>query len=153
MIKNKQHKHKHEPLGDLGRIFQFSRDDLAANRAGYLTLYQQFGLNFWERRAFGWMLSSPIFKWVRPRHVIKITGKAQKQFSSRIVITGGEYGGGQDVLEKRHIQIIATDETANFYVNERQFNAIPENIELTLYFDPRENRIVSVEPPYLQDTE
>lgn len=151
----KKNKHqKHEPLGQLGRIFQFSRDDLAANRAGYMTPTQQFGFKFWERKVFGWILSLPPLKWLKPRKILKITGKAKKQFSSRIVITGGgggSSGGGQDVLEKRHIQILASNETVSFYVNAKQYNALPENIELTLYYDPIQNRIVSVEPPYLQE--
>ena len=138
-----------DPFGQLGKIFNFSRDDLAANRAGYMTLPQMFGFKFTDRRLFGWIFRIPPMQWVKPRPVSKITGKAQKYFSSRIVMTGsGRSGGSQQILEQRRIEFMTSEAVITFYVREKEFDALPENIEMTLYYDPDENIIVSVEPPY-----
>ena len=149
MPKSKQQ--QHEPYGQLGKIFMFSRDDLAANRAGYMTRFQIFGFNFIERKLFGWMLNLPPIRWVKPRKVIKATGKIKsKQYSTRVVNSsgGGEGGGHQVFVEKRQIQFMNGEDGLGFYVTEKQYNSLPQNIEMTLYYEPDENRIVSVEPPY-----
>ncbi|MEL6309640.1 MAG: hypothetical protein AAFN11_19925 [Chloroflexota bacterium] len=148
-------KSKHRPqapYGNLGRAFKFTQDDLSANRAGYLTQAQQLEFAFWERRVFGWMVHVPPFAWImrqkqRPAH--KLVGKARKHHHHRVISTGSGGGGGghQDVLSQHRIDVqsSADDSVSTFYVNEAQYHALPANIELTLYFDPEEHRIVSVE--------
>lgn len=140
----------HEPVGQLGKIFKFSRDDLAANRAGFMTLPQQFGFNFTDRRLFGWLFRIPPMQWVKPRPIIKISGTIKKQFTSRIVYTGsgGSGGGHQELLEQRRLEMMTSDAVITFYVKEKEFAALPENIDITLYYDPLYHRIISVEPPY-----
>lgn len=139
-----------QAVGQLGKIFKFSRDDLSANRAGFMTLAQQLGLNFTDRRLFGWLLRITPAQWVKPRMVTVIKGEIKKHFHSRVVYSGsgGAGGGHQELLEQRRIEIKTSDSVIIFYVTEKQYNALPENIEMTLYYDPLENRIVSVEPPY-----
>ncbi|MGJ3240652.1 MAG: hypothetical protein ACFE0Q_18230 [Anaerolineae bacterium] len=140
--------------GQLGQAFRFSRDDLAANRAGYMTLEQQWGFAFWERVLYGWALRLPPLKWLvprAPRKAIKLSGRIKKHYHSKIIYTGsgGTGGGHQDVLEQRRIEITHDDGVMTFYVPARQFNALPDNnILVTLYYDAMEQRIVSVEPPY-----
>lgn len=149
-MSEKRKQANNQAVGQLGEIFKFSRDDLAANRAGFMTVFQQFGFNFTDRRLFGWLLRIVAVKWLKPRPVIQLIGKIKKHFQSRIVYTGsgGSGGGHQELLEQRRIEIMTSDGVTTFYVNEKQFNALPENIELTLYYNPQDNRIVSVEPPY-----
>ncbi len=146
--KNKQH--FHEPVGQLGKIFKFTRDDLAANRAGFMTLPQQFSLNFTDRRLFGWLFGVLPAQWIKPRPVSKITGTIKKHFTSRVIYTGsgGSGGGHQELLEQRRIEFVASDAVITFYVKEQEFDALPENIDITLYYDPLFQRIVSIEPPY-----
>lgn len=144
---------KYEPYGLLGRAFHYTRDDLNANRAGYITLAQQFAFKFWERKLYSGLLTLPPFKWFisnNRREAYKVVGAVEKHYHSKIIYTGsgGTGGGHQDVLEQRRIQVMAQDETVTFYVNEKQYNSLPENIEMTLYYDKLENRILSVEPPY-----
>ena len=148
-------KRKHStqtPYGNLGRAFKFTRDDLAANRAGYLTQAQQLKFAFWERRVFGWMVRVPPFAWImrqKQRPVHKLIGKARKHHHHRVIFTGSGGGGGghQDVLSQHRIELqsSADDSMSTFYVSEAQYDALPANIELTLYVDPEEHRIVSVE--------
>lgn len=149
-MSEKRKQANNQAVGQLGKIFKFSRDDLAANRAGFMTVFQQFGFNFTDRRLFGWLLRIVAVKWLKPRPVIQLIGKIKKHFQSRIVYTGsgGSGGGHQELLEQRRIEIMTSDGVTTFYVNEKQFNALPENIEMTLYYNPQDNRIVSVEPPY-----
>lgn len=151
-------KRKHSPAtpyGNLGRVFQFTRDDLAANRAGYLTQAQQLQFAFWERRVFGRLMRVPPLSWLvrtHQRRAEKITGSARKHHHSRVIFTGsgGAGGGHQDVLEQHRIEFHASndDSVSTFYVTAAQYQALPANIELTLYIDPEEDRIVSVEPPH-----
>lgn len=149
-MSEKRKQANNQAVGQLGKIFKFSRDDLAANQAGFMTVFQQFGFNFTDRRLFGWLLRIVAVKWLKPRPVIQLIGKIKKHFQSRIVYTGsgGSGGGHQELLEQRRIEIMTSDGVTTFYVNEKQFNALPENIEMTLYYNPQDNRIVSVEPPY-----
>jgi|GEM_PF-3540114 len=146
----------HEPYGLSGRAFQFTYDDLICNREGYLSLSQQFRFNFLERRLYSWLLRFPPIKWTKPRKVIKTTGKIKsKDYSFRLLNASGGSGKGnnyQVVREKRHIQFLTDDEDGlGFYVTEKQYNSLPQNIEMTLYYDPDKNRIISVEPPYDKD--
>ena len=110
-----------------------------------------------DRRLFGWLFRTPLLSWIKPRKVIKATGKIKsKHFSQRVVntFTAGRIGGGaaQIALEKRHIQFQSNKgDGLGFYVTEKQYNSLPANIEMTLYYEPEENIIVSVEPPYAQE--
>jgi len=140
----------YEPYGLSGKAFQFTRDDLAANRAGFMTLSQQFGFKFWERKVYGWLLRLPVINQLHKtrRKAYKVTGKIRKHYHSKIIFTGsgGSGGGHQDIIEQRRIQVVSTEGVTTFYVTEKQYNALPENLELTLYYDKMENRIISVEP-------
>lgn len=149
-MSEKRKKRDNQALGQLGKIFRFSRDDLAANRAGFMTLPQQFGFNFTDRRLFGWLFRIPPIQWMKPRVVVQVKGEIKKHFHSRVVYSGsgGAGGGHQELLEQRRVEIISVDGVIKFYLTEKEFNALPENIEMTLYYDSLENRIVSVEPPY-----
>lgn len=152
-MSEKRKHHNDAPHGQLGRAFYFTQDDLAANRAGYMTLSQQFGFSFWERKAYVWLLKLPPFKWIlgkQRRTNEKIIGTIKKHYHSKVIYTGsgGSGGGHQDVLEQRRIQVHASDKVVTFYVRERQYKAIPDNTELTVYYDAMEHRILSVELPY-----
>ena len=107
-------------------------------------------MNFTDRRLFGWLFRILPIQWIKPRPVNKITGTIKKHFSSRVVYTGsgGSGGGHQELLEQRRIEFKTSDAVITFYVNENEFNALPEHIDITLYYDPLYQRIVSVEPPY-----
>ncbi|MGB7339118.1 MAG: hypothetical protein WBC91_09525 [Phototrophicaceae bacterium] len=151
-MSEKRKNQSHTPHGQLGQAFYFTRDDLAANRAGYMTLSQQFGFKFWERKAYRWLFDIPPFKWIlgKRRNSVKIIGTIKKHYHSKVIFTGsgGSGGGHQEVLEQHRIQVLAPDQVVTFYVRERQYSAIPDNTELTVYYDPMEQRILSVELPY-----
>lgn len=143
----------HEPYGLLGKAFHYTRDDLNANRAGYMSLAQQLAFKFWERKIYTRWLTLPPLKWIlgNKRHeAVKITGKVKKDYTIRIISSGDRGAGQQQTLETRTIQFLARHETVTFYVNETQYNALPEDIEMTLYYDKMNYRIVSVEPPYAE---
>lgn len=142
-----------EPYGLLGQAFQYTRDDLAANRAGYMSLAQQFGFKFWERKLYSGFLTLPPFRWIisnSRRQAFMVVGTVEKHYHSKIIYagSGGAGGGHQDLLEQRRIKVMTQDEVITFYVNEKQYNSLPENIEMTVYYDKMENRILSIEPPY-----
>ncbi|MEM9953723.1 MAG: hypothetical protein AAF846_19090 [Chloroflexota bacterium] len=142
-----------QPLGHLGKAFQFSQDDLAANRAGYMTLAQKFGLKFWERPLYLWALQLPPLKWLagkNPKQARRITGKVRKHHHSRVVVfdSGGNGGGHQEVLEQYRIEIDSGKGVETFYVRAKQYGALPDNLKVTLYYDASEQRILSVEVPY-----
>ena len=129
----------HAPYGQLGRAFQFTRDDLEANRKGHLSLSQHFRFNFLERRLYGWLL--PLFKRVKPRKVIKATGKIKsKNYSFRLLNASGGHGRGNNYLvvrDNRHIQFLTYDSDGlGFRITYMQYNSLPQNIEMTLYYDP-----------------
>lgn len=142
----------HEPYGLSGKAFQFTRDDLAANRAGFMTLAQQFGFNFTERKLYGWFLRLPFIRRMNKtrRKAYPVRGKIRKHYHSKIIFTGsgGSGGGHQDVIEQRRIEVVSLEGVTTFYVTEKQYNALPEHIELTLYYDKMENRIISIERPH-----
>ena len=145
----------HEPYGLLGKAFYYTRDDLNANRAGMMTLAQELEFKFWERKLYSGLLTIVPFKWFlgeKRREAIQITGKVKKYFSSRVIfIEHGRSGGGTQLsLEKRTLEFITPNETVTFYVNDKQYNSLPENIEMTLYYDKMDYRILSVEPPYAE---
>ena len=149
-MSERNNQQKHKPYGQLGKIFQFTRGDLAANRAGYMTRFQVFGFNFLERKLFGWILNVPPFSWIKPRKVVKATGKIKSK-SHTIRNVRGYDEAAQISLEKRHIQFMNGNDGLGFYVTEKQYNSLPQNIEITLYYEPDENRIISVEPPYAKE--
>ena len=143
---------KNKQQNQLEKIFHFTTDDLVENRSGKMTLAQQFGLNEWERKAFGWLLKLPFMTYLKTRAAIKISGRVKKQFTSKIVMTGsGRSGGGQQVFEQRQIQILAHDATATFFVNEQQYQTLRENTDITVYYDTLEQRIISVESNHAKE--
>lgn len=145
----------HEPYGMLGRTFQYTHDDLNANRAGYMTSAQELEFKFWERKLYTGLLTIAPFKWFvgsKRREAVKITGKVKKYFNSRVIFTEHRGGGGSQItLEKRTLEFLTPNETVSFYVNDKQYNSLPENIEMTLYYDKHDYRILSVEPPYAEE--
>ena len=108
MQKNKHQ--SNEPYGLLGKAFYYTRDDLNANRAGYMTRAQQIGFNFMERKLFSSLLTVPPLKWLlgkKRRQVFKITGKVKKYYNVRFVSSGaGAEGGGgyTQALEAKSIE-------------------------------------------------
>ncbi|MEL6405507.1 MAG: hypothetical protein AAFR81_14150 [Chloroflexota bacterium] len=146
-------------MGGLGKAFHFTRDDLAANRAGYMSRAQQFQIYGITRQLFGWLVNNTFATTVfgKPRSIEAFTGTVRKIQSSRTVVMwrGGSHGGGNNYNEITHdyvIQLTAQDNRdVSFYVTEKQYNAIPSQVEITLYYDPLDEQILSVEPPYKLD--
>ncbi|MEL6405510.1 MAG: hypothetical protein AAFR81_14165 [Chloroflexota bacterium] len=80
------------------------------------------------------------------------TGTVRKIHNSRNVVkVVGSSGGGQ-WAEKAHdytIQIeLPENRSRSFYVTAKQFHTIPSRVDITLYYDPLDEQILSVEPPY-----
>ncbi|MEM9953725.1 MAG: hypothetical protein AAF846_19100 [Chloroflexota bacterium] len=148
----KKKRNQYQHYGNLGKVFNFTRDDLNANRQGFITVGQKLGLNMFDRKYIMWIYQFYPFKWWVSKHrkAVKVTGKIRKQYSNRIISSGGNDTDYAMVLEKRQLSIDSGNKVVSFLLPIKQYNAIPELPNVTLYYDPDEHRILSVEPPYDQ---
>ena len=147
-------------MGNLGKAFRFTHDDLEANRAGYMSRAQQFRLYGITRQLFGWLVHSGLVSRLfrAPPRVQELTGKVRKIHNSRTVvkIAGGSGEGGDtgyfDTAHDYTIQLeLPENRSRSFYVTPEQFHNIPSRVEITLYYDLVDEYILSVEPPYKHD--
>ncbi|MEO1644064.1 MAG: hypothetical protein AAFR67_02675, partial [Chloroflexota bacterium] len=81
-------------------------------------------------------------------------GKVRKMHNTRATVHfgGGDDGAGGswfDTANEYSIQVETLDKRSrSFYVTSAQFYTIPSRIDITLYYDPVDEQILSVEPPY-----
>ncbi|MEL6309641.1 MAG: hypothetical protein AAFQ52_15980, partial [Chloroflexota bacterium] len=89
-------------MGGLGKAFRFTRDDLEANRAVYMSRAQQFQVYGITRQLFGWIVHSGLVSRLfrAPRPIERITSRVQKFHDTPMVVRST--GGPSDVKSEYH---------------------------------------------------
>jgi hypothetical protein len=136
MMSDKRKNQHTLPNRQLARIFNFSAQDLAANRAGFMSQAQKWGVALWLRRLFnvGTDIASR-----KSRHptIAHICGRAKLEYVQQHIHSHFH----TDMQEFHYLHIADT----RFLVNAQQHRAIGEGIRYRVYFVPETNQILSLE--------
>lgn len=131
MMKNKDN----SALPDvrLAKVFNFTSEDLAANRLGFITSAQQFNAPPWQRKLFGTL--GRYVKIGRARQRVEVgmcCGRAEL-----IEIKYDNY----NIVRQFKLKIKDFD----FGLSQEQFQVLRHNNFYTVYFDKDNERIVAIE--------
>ena len=126
-------KHQHSlPNRQLARAFNFSAEDLAANRVGYITKAQEWGIPLWFR-------DFPIIRSISSsRNKLEtICGKAKLQYK-QFQISSLFHA---DIVEVYLLNI----NNFEFRLKPQQYRIISEGLHYWIYYAPETKQILSLE--------
>ena len=125
------------PDRQLAQAFGFTMDDLSANRAGYLSLAQQWGIPLALRRTFGliadWLPVSPALP------VASVCGRVALERQQYLVMSFYH----AETIEKHKLMI--ADNQLVFHVTPQQYRLIAEGVPYWVYYTPADVVIMSLE--------
>lgn len=140
MIDEKRKREAEIPDYRLAKQFNFSANDLSANRAGYMTFAQEWGVPLWVRGRVGWMsdfLPYRQFSRSLRREVGEVCGKVQ--LSERL----HEVSGGRFQVNFRKLLIEGSDLT--FGVTSEQARSIVVGNRYVIYYEKNSKQLLSLE--------
>ena len=125
------------PNRQLARIFNFSAQDLAANRAGFMSWAQVWGIPLWVRRLSSRLGSIMTWRTTRRPKVLHVCGKASLNYVQQEIHAPFH----SDI---RELHFLFVDDT-RFLLTPYQYRAIGEGIPYHIYYVPQSKRILSIE--------
>ncbi len=117
----------------LAKVFNFTSEDLAANRLGFITSAQQFNAPIWQRKLFGTLGRYVRFGSARQRVEVGMCCGRAKLIETRY--------GNYNIVRQFKLKIKDFD----FGLSEEQFRVLRHNYFYTVYFDKDNERIVAME--------
>lgn len=120
------------PNRQLARVFHFTAEDLAANRAGFITKAQEWGVPLWLRNA-------PFFRHITSnrRKIETLCGKAKLQYK-QLQISSLFHA---DIVEVYLLNINGFE----FRLKPEQYRIISEGIHYWVYYTAANKQILSLE--------
>ena len=137
MMKDKRKNQHTLPNRQLARIFNFSAQDLAANRAGFMSRAQKWGIPLWIRRIFGNIGTGFVLRKPRRSAVAHICGRAKLEYVQQQIHSHFH----TDIQEYHYLHVADT----RFLLNAQQHRAIGEGIVYHVYYAPQTRQILSLE--------
>ncbi|MDQ7025758.1 MAG: hypothetical protein Q9P44_09380 [Anaerolineae bacterium] len=137
MMNDKRKNHYTLPNRQLARIFNFSAQDLAANRAGFMSRAQEWGIPLWIRRVFGNIGIGISAKAARRPTVAHICGRVKLDYVQRQT-----HSHFHTDIREYHYLLIAD---MRFLLTATQHRAIGEGMTYRVYFMPQSKHILSLE--------
>lgn len=135
---NAKRKNQHTlPNRQLARIFNFSAQDLSANRAGFISRAQEWGIPLWIRRIFGNIGTGITLKAARRPTVAHICGRAKLDYVQQQIHSHFH----TDIRESHYLYIA----DIRFLLTAAQHRAIGEGMSYHVYFRPQSKHILSLE--------
>ena len=128
------------PNRQLARIFQFSAQDLASNRAGFMSRAQEWELALWLRRLFGWVDDLLPLRWLTPtrrKRVEHLCGKIRLEYVQHQI----QAPFHSDIHESHYLYIGAN----RFSVTAQQYHSVAENVVFHVYCSSQTRKILSLE--------
>lgn len=123
----------------LARAFGFTANDLATNRAGFMTAAQSWGVPFWLRRMIApFSLAWPSFGGRRPQ-VQRLCGRASLRYEQHHIQSIFH----ADMIERYYLDM--SDVHRTFMLSAEQYRALSENVSYILYVMSEANTILSLE--------
>jgi hypothetical protein len=132
MMEEKPKRQHSLPNRQLARAFNFSADDLATNRAGYMTWSQAWDIPLWLRRF-------SIFHSIKSsrRKIERMCGKAKLQYK-QLQISSLFHA---DIIEVYLLNINSFE----FRLTAQQYRIISEGLPYWVYYAPETTHILSLE--------
>lgn len=135
---NDKRKNQHTlPSRQLAQVFRFSASDLAANRAGFMSRAQEWGVPLWMRDRFGWVRDYLHFQPKRRRIAKHICGKIHIQQQLH------EVHGGRFQIDWRSLTLAG--HTERFPLSPAQYRLLSEGVTYHIYYDVQEGILLSLE--------
>jgi len=141
MVAEKEKGHNNAPDKRLAKAFNFTSEDLAANRLGFITSDQEFNTPLWQRRFFRQLGAMFNFKSGKQRlRVGKRCGRVEVNHKVRPLYDS----------MRRSITHMIDDYSLNikdkrFKINVAQYHALNNRVFYIVYYDTSNNRIVALE--------
>jgi len=126
----------------LARAFNFTASDLAANRAGFMSSAQEWGLGLRLRRWLGWLDDVLPLHWFtasRRQTLHHICGRAHISYKQREIYAPFHV----DLIEVHTVEFEGSD--MRFVLSPQQHQAIAERVSYHVYFDLETKQILSLE--------
>ena len=129
----------------LAKVFNFTSEDLAVNRLGFITSAQQFNAPSWQRKLFGTLGRYVRFGSARQRvEVGKRCGRVTVSEETREIRKSYQRTVTTEILRAYSLFI----KEKHFSLSEKQFRAVRDNAFYTVYYDMDNDRIVAIEEVY-----
>lgn len=130
------------PDNRLAKLFNFTSEDLAANRLGFITSDQQFNAPMWQRKLFGAIGQHIKFGRTRQRvEVGKRCGQVTVTEETREIRKSVQRTVITDIVRAYSLYI----KEKHFSLSESQFRALRDNAFYIVYYDTDNDRIVAIE--------
>jgi len=132
MIDDKPKRQHSLPNRQLARAFNFSAEDLAANRAGFITWAQEWGIPLFLRAA-------PFFGTIKSkrRKIETLCGKVRLEYKQFQIVSLFH----ADIIEVFLLSINGVD----FCIRPHQYHIISEGLLYRVYYSPDTKQILSLE--------
>ena len=135
---NEKDKNQHTlPNRQMARIFNFSAQDLAVNRAGFMSRAQAWGIPLWVRRMVGNLGSGIPFRLSQRARISRICGRARLDYVQRQ--THSHFH--TDIREYHYLYI----NDRRFLLTPAQHRIIGEGMPYHVYYEPESLLILSIE--------
>jgi len=121
----------------LALAFGFTMDDLSANRAGYLSLAQQWGIPLALRRTFG--LIADRLPVGHALHVETVCGRAHLQRQQHEIMSFYH----AETIEQHKLML--GDNPLVFHLTPQQYRLIAEGVLYRVYYTPADVVVMSLE--------
>lgn len=124
----------------LGKVFQFLQDDLSANKAGFMSLSQQWDVPLQARGVLFRFMNTGIAKSIAPkkrRQVLHVCGNIEVENQLRDV-HDGRFQMNSNIIS-------VPDANVRFSVNQQQAEALSAGNVYHIYYNPATMQILSLE--------
>ncbi len=125
----------------LAKVFNFTAEDLAANRLGFITSDQQLNTPLWQRRLFTRLSTIFNFKFHKQRpEVGERCGRVELKHETRPI-----YDSMRRSITHMVDAYTLSIKDKHFKLSQAQYQAVTDRVFYQVYYDTSNNRVVALE--------